>query len=105
MGAFVTCGFTTEEVSLNVQSFMTRITNHNATEVTVGCTAVVGDELVSPVYLPKSVTVAPGATASLNWTSAESASLLVTDSVALSCMLPPMTSLNRNRITTLLSLL
>ena len=37
--------------------------------------------------------------------SADALGLLLTDSVAISCLLPPMATLNRNRVTTLLSII
>lgn len=104
--AFVTCALTSEEVSLNVANFWTRVSNSGTTPATVTCTAVVGDELQTPVYVPKSVTIAPGTYQTLNWNSLDYASvLLLTKSVAFSCNLPPNTALNRNSITALLSII
>src|SRR5690606_41645207 len=54
--AFVTCALANEEVSLNVQSFSTRVSNSSTAPVTVTCTAVVGDELATASYIPKSIT-------------------------------------------------
>lgn len=103
--AFVTCALTTEEVSLNVQSFATRISNLSAAPATVSCTAVVGDELEGADYIAKSATLAPNSSGTLTWNTADNDGLLFAKSVAISCNLPPLTGLNRNRITTLLSLI
>lgn len=103
--AFVTCALTTEEVSLNVQSFATRISNLSAAPATITCTAVVGDELEGADYIAKSATLAPESTGTLTWNTADNGGLLFAKSVAISCNLPPWTGLNRNRITTLLSLI
>lgn len=103
--AFVTCAYTTEEVSINVNSFDTRVSNLSAVPATVSCTAVIGDELASANYITKTLTLAPGAGGTLSWGTADNGGLLFAKSVALSCNLPPFTGLNRNRITALLSLL
>ena len=103
--AFVTCALSGEEVSLNVQSFGTRISNGSDVAVTVSCTAVVGDELATASYIPKNITLSPGSAGNLTWTGADAGGLLTSKSIALSCNLPPFAALNRNRITTLLSLL
>lgn len=103
--AFVTCALTTEEVSLNVQSFSTRVSNRSAQPQTVTCTAVVGDELATASYIPKSVTLQPGTSGNITWSGADAGGLLTSRSIAMSCYLPPMTGLNRNRVTTLLSLI
>lgn len=103
--AFVTCALSGEEVSLNVQSFGTRISNGSDVAVTVSCTAVVGDELATASYIPKTITLSPGSAGNLTWTGADAGGLLTSKSIALSCNLPPFAALNRNRITTLLSLL
>lgn len=103
--AFVTCALSGEEVSLNVQSFGTRISNGSDVAVNVTCTAVVGDEVASASYIPKTISLAPGTAGNLTWTGADVGGLLTSKSIALSCTLPPMTALNRNRITTLLSLI
>ncbi|MEN1973038.1 hypothetical protein WCE34_12010 [Luteimonas sp. MJ204] len=103
--AFVTCALANEEVSLNVQSFSTRISNSSTAPVTVTCTAVVGDELATASYIPKSITLAGGTAGNLTWSGADAGGLLTSKSIALSCRLPPMAALNRNRITTLLSLI
>ncbi len=58
---FVTCAFTTEEVSINVVGFGTRLSNVSAVPATVNCTAVVGEELENAEYFVKSITLAPGA--------------------------------------------
>lgn len=104
-GAFVTCALTTEEVSLNVQSFGTRVSNLSTEPQTVTCTAVVGDELASASYIPKSVTLQPGTAGNITWSGADVGGLLTSKSIAMNCYLPPMTALNRNRVTTLLSLI
>ncbi|MGY0610834.1 hypothetical protein [Luteimonas sp. A501] len=103
--AFVTCALANEEVSLNVMSFSTRVSNGSAGPVTVTCTAVVGDELATASYIPKSITLASGAAGNLTWSGADAGGLLTSKSIALSCRLPSMAALNRNRITTLLSLI
>lgn len=103
--AFVTCAFTTEEVSLNVQGFSTRVSNLSSVEATINCTAVVGDELQDVDYIAKSITLAPGADGTLSWNTLDNSGVLFVKSVALSCALPSFTGLNRNRITTLISLL
>lgn len=103
--AYVTCALTSEEVSLNVQSFSTRVSNRSDVPVTVTCTAVVGDELASADYIPKSITLAPEANGTLAWGTADNGGLLFAKSIAMSCQLPPGAGLNRNRITTLLSLI
>jgi hypothetical protein len=106
--AFVTCAITTNEVSLNIQSFSTRVTNQGATPATVTCTAVVGDETDAggAQYVPRTIELAAGARGVLNWTGADTGGVLLNaDSIALSCQLPPGVALNRNRITTLLSIL
>jgi hypothetical protein len=102
--AFVTCALSGEEVSLNVQSFSTRLSNGSNVAVTVRCTAVVGDELANASYISKSLTLAPGAAGNLTWTGADAGGLLTSKSIAMSCELPSFAALNRNRITTLLSL-
>lgn len=103
--AYVTCALQTEEVSLNVQSFSTRLSNRSDAQVTVTCTAVIGDELASASYLPKSITLAPGTAGNLTWTGADAGGLLTSKSIAMSCHLPPSVGLNRNRVTTLLSVI
>lgn len=103
--AFVTCAFTTEEISIAVQSFGTRVGNLSDASATVTCTGVIGDELEDADYIVKSITLAPGAGGDLIWTSADYGGLLFARSVAISCALPPFTGLNRNRVTTLLSIL
>jgi len=102
---FVTCAFTTEEVSINVVGFGTRISNISAVPATVNCTAVVGEELENAQYFVKSITLAPGAAGQLTWGTGDTGGLLFAKSVALSCILPPFVGVNRNRITTLLSIL
>jgi len=102
---FVTCAFTTEEVSLNVTGFSTRVSNLSGASATVNCTAVVGDELEDADYIAKSITLAPGSEGELSWGTLDNGGLLFAKSVAISCALPPFTGLNRNRITTLLSIL
>ena len=104
-GAYVTCALSGEEVSINLQSFSTRVSNGASEDVTVTCTAVVGDELAAASYIPKSVTLAPGTAANITWTGADAGGLFTSHSVAISCLLPPGSALNRNRITTLLSLI
>lgn len=103
--AFVTCAMTTEEVSLNVQSFSTRVSNLSTAPQTVSCTAVIGDELDGADYIHRSVTLAPGSAGNITWSAAEAGGLFTSKSIAISCLLPPMTGLNRNRVTTLLSLI
>jgi hypothetical protein len=103
--AFVTCAFTSEEVSLNVVSFGTRLSNISVVPVTVNCTGVVGEELEDAEYIVKSLTLAPQTDGNLTWTSADHGGLLFAKSVAISCALPPFVGLNRNRVTTLLSIL
>lgn len=103
--AFVTCAFTTEEVSLNVTGFSTRVSNISDVSATINCTAVVGDELEDADYIAKSITLAPGADGTLSWDTLDNGGLLFAKSVALSCALAPFTGLNRNRITTLISIL
>ena len=103
--AFVTCAMTTEEVSINVNSFTTEISNLGATDATVTCTAVVGDELGSARYIVKSLSLAPATEGELSWGLSDNGGLLFNKSIALSCALPPMVGLNRNRVTTLLSLI
>lgn len=103
--AFVTCAFTTEEVSINVQSFRTRVSNLSGVPATVTCTAVVGDELEDADYIAKSIELAPGSDGELSWGTADNGGLLFAKSIAVSCALPPFTGLNRNRVTTLLSIL
>jgi hypothetical protein len=103
--AFVTCAFTTEEVSINVQSFSTRVSNLSDVPATVNCTGVIGDELEDADYIAKSITLAPGADGTLSWGTADNGGLLFAKSVAISCALPSFTGLNRNRVTTLLSIL
>lgn len=102
---FVTCALTSEEVSLNLQGFSTRLSNGSGVAATVTCTAVVGDELATASYIPKSITLAPGSAGNLTWTGADAGGLFTSRSVALSCNLPPWVALNRNRLTTLVSLL
>lgn len=103
--AYVTCALTSEEVSLNVQSFSTRLSNGSDVSATISCTAVVGDELATASYIPKNITLAPGTAGNLTWTGADAGGLLTSKSIALSCNLPPFTALNRNRLTTLLSVI
>lgn len=103
--AFVTCAFATEEVSLNVQGFATNVRNLSAEDATISCTAVIGEEAEGADYVVKSVTLPPFGSGSLSWSAADVGGLFLADSVALSCMLPPGGSLNRNRITVLLSLI
>lgn len=103
--AYVTCALTTEEVSLNVQSFGTRVSNGSDAALTVSCTAVVGDELATTSYIPKSIDLAPGAAGNLTWSGADAGGLLSSKSIAMSCLLPPGAALNRNRVSTLLSLI
>jgi len=103
--AFVTCALTTEEVSLNVQSFRTTVRNQSNVPVTITCTAVVGEDTTSAEYVVKSIDLAPLGSGTLSWTGLDAGGLVLADSVALSCKLPPLTALNRNRITTLLSLI
>ncbi|MGY1458780.1 hypothetical protein ACW5F0_09050 [Luteimonas sp. A534] len=103
--AFVTCALTTEEVSLNVQSFRTDVRNLSNVPVTISCTAVIGEDAGSADYVVKSINLAPLASGTLSWTGLDAGGLVLADSVALSCNLPPLTALNRNRITTLLSLI
>jgi len=103
--SFVTCALTTEEVSLNVNHFSTRVSNLGDEAVTVSCTAVVGDELDSTRYIVKTLTLPPGGEDTLAWGLADNGGLLFNKSIALSCALPPMVGLNRNRVTTLLSIL
>lgn len=103
--AYVTCGYTTEEVSINVNSFDTRVSNISAVPATVTCTAVIGEELENAQYIVKSIALAPGTDGTLSWSTADNGGLLFSKSVAISCALPPFTGLNRNRITTLLSIL
>jgi len=102
---FATCAFETEEVSLNVVGFNTRLTNLSEVTVTVNCSGVVGDEAANAQYFPKTLVLAPGASGTLSWSAADNGGLLFTKSVALSCALPPFVGLNRNRITTLISIL
>ena len=102
---FVTCAFTTEEVSINVSSFTTRVTNISNVPATVTCTAVIGDELEDADYIAKSITLPAGTDGDLSWGTADNGGLLFAKSVAISCVLPSFTGLNRNRITTLLSIL
>jgi hypothetical protein len=102
---FVTCALAGEEVSLNVQSFATRISNASAAAVDVTCTAVVGDEAATAAYIPKTISLAPGTVGDLTWTGADVGGLLTSKSIAFNCQLPPMAALNRNRVTTLLSVL
>lgn len=101
---FVTCAFTTEEVSINVQGFNTRVSNLSDVSATINCTAVVGEELEDADYIAKSITLVPGASGTLSWDTLDNGGLLFDKSVAISCSLPSFTGLNRNRITTLLSL-
>lgn len=103
--AYVTCAMQNEEVSLNVQNFSTRLSNSSDASVTVTCTAVIGDELASATYLPKSITLAPGTVGNITWSGADAGGLLNSRSIAMSCHLPPSVGLNRNRVTTLLSLI
>lgn len=103
--AFVTCAYTTEEVSLNVMGFNTRATNLSDVSATLSCTAVVGDEAEDASYIVKSLVLAPGADGVLAWGTADNGGLLFAKSVAISCALPPLVGLNRNRVTTLLSIL
>lgn len=103
--AYVTCALTSEEVSLNVQSFSTRLSNGSDAPVAVTCTAVVGDELATASYIPKTLTLAPGTAGNLTWSGADVGGLLTSKSIAISCNLPPLAALNRNRVTTLLSLI
>jgi hypothetical protein len=103
--AFVTCAFTSEEVSLNVVSFGTRLSNLSAVSATVNCTAVIGEELENAEYIVKSITLAPHDDGDLTWTSADNEGLLFDQSIAISCALPSFVGLNRNRATTLLSIL
>jgi hypothetical protein len=102
---YVTCAFTTEEVSINVNSFTTRVTNISDAPATVSCTAVIGDELEDASYIAKSITLPAGTDGDLSWGTADNGGLLFSKSVAISCALPPWTGLNRNRITTVLSIL
>lgn len=101
--AFVTCAFTSEEMSLSVVSFGTRLSNISAVPATVHCTAVIGEELQNAEYIVKSLTLAPQSDDNLTWTSADNDGLLFAKSVAISCALPSFVGLNRNRVTTLLS--
>lgn len=103
--AFVTCALTTEEVSLNVQGFSTDVRNLSNVPVTLSCTAVVGEDAGSADYVVKSIELGPQASGTLSWTGLDAGGVVLADSVALSCNLPPLTALNRNRITTLLSLI
>lgn len=103
--AYVTCAFTTEEISIAVQSFSTRVSNLSDIPATVNCTGVIGDELEDADYIVKSITLAPGADGTLSWGVADNGGLLFAKSVAISCALPSFTGLNRNRVTTLLSIL
>lgn len=104
---FVTCSLSSQEVSLNVQSFFTRVSNQGTDPATVTCTSVVGDEMTANNrYITKTATVAPGEIATITWTGADVAGgLLLSKSIAFQCFLPPGTGLNRNSITTLLSLI
>jgi hypothetical protein len=103
--SYVTCALTTEEVSLNVTGFSTRLSNISSQPRTVSCTAVVGDELEGASYIVKSITLAPHADGTLAWGTGDNNGLLFSKSVALSCALPPWVGLNRNRVTTLLSII
>ena len=103
--AFVTCAFATEEVSLNVQDFRTEVRNLSGEPATITCTAVIGEDAEAADYVVKSVELGPLESGVLSWNGADVGGLFQTDSVALSCRLPPLTALNRNRITTLLSLI
>lgn len=103
--AFVTCAFTSEEVSLNVVSFGTRLSNISTVPVTVNCTGVIGEELENAEYIVKSLTLGAQTDGDLTWTSADHGGLPFAKSVAISCALPPWVGLNRNRVTTLLSIL
>jgi len=103
--AFVTCALTTEEVSINLQSFRTGVRNLSNEPATVSCTAVVGEDDGNAAYVVKSIELAPLASGALTWNGGDVGGVFLAKSVALSCTLPPLTALNRNRITTLLSLI
>lgn len=102
---FATCAYTTEEISINVVGFNTKLTNISAVPASVTCTAVVGEESQSAQYFVKSIDLAAGATGTLAWSAADNGGLLFAKSVAISCALPPFVGLNRNRVTTLISTL
>lgn len=102
---YVTCAFTTEEISLGVVDFNTRITNLSDVTAVVNCTAVVGEESLGPEYFVKSITVAPMTSGTLAWTGSDNGGLLFSKSVAISCALPTFVGVNRNRVTVLLSIL
>ena len=87
--AYVTCALTTEEVSLNVQSFGTRVSNGSDAALTVSCTAVVGDELATTSYIPKSIDLAPGAAGQPDLVRRRCRRPAQSKSIAMSCLLPP----------------
>ena len=103
--AFVTCALLTQEVSLNVNAFNQRVSNQSAAPLVVSCTAVIGEEFADASYITKSLALPAGGQGTLQWTTADNGGLLFAKSIALSCRLPPGASLNRNRVSTLLSLL
>lgn len=101
--AFVTCAYSTEENAVGVRDFKTAVTNISSVVAVVNCTAVIGEEQANAVYIPKSVTLSPGATGEIAWTQADNGGTVFAQSVAISCNLPPLVGLNRNRVTVLIS--
>jgi hypothetical protein len=89
-GAFVTCSYTFAGDFFNpTKRLYLFFTNNTAANLTINCTGVFGTQRTSPVFIPKSVVVAPGVNAQMQFTAANSGVADLEAPANVSCSLPP----------------
>ncbi|MGH8032100.1 MAG: hypothetical protein ACREO8_06975 [Luteimonas sp.] len=101
--AFVICAFTSEQLSLGITAYGTRLTNTSAIPQTVTCTGVTGEE-GSAQYFVKAVGLPPGESRRIEFSFLlDNLGILFDSRLSLSCRLPPGVGLNDNSVTTLIA--
>lgn len=87
--AFLTCSFSSVGGFGTVNRVSTWWTNNTGANITINCTGVFGFQRSTPVYLPKSAVVAPGANVNIAWTDADNGGSALPQAGNTSCELPP----------------